>query len=249
MRIHNCFLLFVVLLLVVSCFKNKQNSVDNTSENIFIEPLVINGKEEMIDFLNQNEKRIIDRNLEIVFIEKANFGIPEGDNWIVQLSDNLVLIYVINGSKIVKRYSFISDSMERFTSFNIMKDIPGIRIGNSTSSFGDFNGDGIDEIFEYAFGGNAYLITIQGYEEEKDDFVSYTLDSWITFKIINHENGPAPVKFMNYQGMDGFKVFFFATGVAGGQSYASDWNPNNNKWIFYTWDSEQRRYIEAGEVR
>jgi len=129
-----------------------------------------------------------------------------------------------------------------------MQDIPGTRIGNSTSSFGDFNGDGIDEIFQYGFGGNARLVSILGYDAEKDDFVSYTFNSWITFEIIDPHNGPAPVEFMTYNGMYGFKVFFYQLEVAGGPGWVPDPNPKNGKWIFYTWDAEKREYVEVGEV-
>jgi len=192
------------------------------------------------------ESRIIERNLEIEFISKANFGIPGGDNWIVRLNDNRsIIIYVINENKIVKRYYFSGPSLVEYSIFDIMKDIPGTRIGDTASSFGDFNGDGIDEIFLYGFYGLGSFIIIRGYDAEKDDFVGYCE---IPFGLIDMDNGPAPVEFMTYNGMDGLKVYFELGEVAGGPDYIPEWHPNNHKWIFYTWDAEQRQYVEVGEV-
>ncbi|MCL2067310.1 MAG: hypothetical protein FWG99_07580 [Treponema sp.] len=127
-----------------------------------------------------------------------------------------------------------------------MQDIPGTRIGNSTSFFGDFNGDGIDEIFEYGFYGAGKYISIYGYDTDKEDFDN--LYCTIPFEIIDAHNGPAPVEFTTYRGMYGFKVFFFQYDVAGGSGYVSEPNPKNGKWIFYTWDAEKSEYVEVGEV-
>ncbi len=205
-------------------------------------------KEAMSEFIYNTEKRIKDNNSKIVFIEKANFGITGGENWIVRLSDRGLLVYAINDSQIIKRYYFTSSNLKEESTFDIMEDIPGTRIGGSTSAFGDYNGDGVDEIFAYGFGGNAYLIGIDGYDVEKDCFVPYTFNSWITFEIIDSEKGPAPVEFITYNGIFGFKVYFFAYDVAGGIGYVSEPNPQNGKWIFYTWDAERREYVEIGEV-
>jgi hypothetical protein len=155
------------------------------------------------------------------------------------------VVYVINGNKIEKDYYFTSDNLEGRSTFDIMQDIPGTRIGSSTSSFGDFNGDGIDEMFSYAFGGNAKLIIIEGYDPEEDDFVAYCE---VPFRIIDREHGPAPVEFMTYNGMYGFKVYFFELEVSGGPNWVSDQNPNNRKLIFYTWDADKREYVRVGEV-
>ncbi len=70
----------------------------------------------------------------------------------------------------------------------------------------------------------------------------------IPFKIIDSEYGPAPVEFISYNGIFGFKVYFFDYEVAGGIGYVYEPNPQNGKWIFYTWDAERREYVEVGEV-
>ncbi|MDR0320622.1 MAG: hypothetical protein LBI28_03895 [Treponema sp.] len=208
-------------------------------------PLSIEEVKELIykkdDYLKENSY------LEITFLEKANFGIPGGDNWIVRLSDRMILIYAIDSNKIVKRYDFTSFNPERYSTFDIMRDIPGKHIESSSSSFGDFNGDGIDEIFVYGFYGRAFEIKIWGYDLANDDFLSHPYCS-IPFWLIDSDNGPAPVEFMTYRGMYGFKVFFYQLDVAGGPGYVYEPNPRNGKWFFYTWDGEQREYVEVGEV-
>ena len=245
-------LLFVLILFLLSCFGNKTNTdliVSSTPLKAEQGKSIIITVEDVKEAIYEYEEEYIRRyNTDIVFIEKANFGIPGGDNWIVGLGERVIMIYVIDERNIKREYNLTSFNLENRSNFNIMQDIPGTRVGNSTSSFGDFNGDGVDEIFGYGFGGNASLITIDGYNSEKDDFVSYTFNSWITFEIIDPENGPAPVEFMTYNGMYGFKVFFFQYGVAGGPGYVSEPNPKNGKWIFYTWDAEKREYVEVEEV-
>jgi len=203
-------------------------------------------KEAMKKFLYKNDEYIIKYKVKIIFIEKANFGIPGGDNWIVLLNDDIIFFYVIIGDKIEKRYNDTSFEIYKYSDFDIMQEIPGTHIGNTTSSFGDFNGDGIDEIFQYGFYGRAFIIRIAGYNVKKDDIIADHDD--IPFGLIDKVNGPAPVEFLTYKGMLGFKVYYFNPEVAGGEGWVPDPDPNNGKWIFYTWDAEKRTYIEIGEI-
>jgi hypothetical protein len=219
----------------------EQNNSEDTSQNILNTPL---SAEEVREFLYENDNYIKRFKPEITFITKANFGIPGGDNWIVRLSDGWILIYAINGNMIEKRYEFTSFNPEEHSDFDIMRDIPGERIGNTSSSIGDFNDDGIDEVFEYGFYGYGKRIIIWGYDLGKDDFISYCE---IPFALYNRY-GPAPVKFMTYRGMYGFKVSFYTGDVAGGPDYVPESYPDNGKWFFYTWDVEQREYVRVGEV-
>ena len=202
-------------------------------------------KEAMKEYLYKNDESYKKYGYRIIFIEKINFGIPRGKNWIVRLNNRGVIIYAINGELIEKRYYSTSFNLDDESEFNIMQNIPGTRIDNSTSSFGDFNGDGIDEIFEYGFYGRGSFILIWGYDKAKDDYVDYCE---IPFKIIDPKNGPAPVEFMTYRGMFGLKVYYSNNEVAGGIGWVSDPDSKNGKWIFYTWDAEQKKYIEIGEV-
>lgn len=267
------FIIMFLITLVLSCNKKSNISTENKPQNNIeneviieqdvitetknvIKPFKINRtfelasleeKEKMKTFLYENDNNIIKYNLEILFIEKANFGITDGVNWIVRLSDRDIVIYAIENNIIKKRYFGISFNLSENSTFDIMKNIPGTHIGNSTSSFGDFNGDGIDEIFRYGFGGNGNFIIINGYNEEDDDFFNNFYCS-IPFAIIDPENGPAPIEFINYNGMSGFKAYLVHTEVAGGPNYISEPNPNSHKWFFYTWDNAQKKYINVGEV-
>jgi hypothetical protein len=277
------YFIFILLTLLLSCLENKKENTKETGQASFEEPVAVTEmkkdisskiyaseeeeKEAMKEFIYENDDdNIKNYKLEITFIAKANFGIPGGDNWIVRLDKSwntyFIIIYAINGDRIVKKYSMHSDNLEDHSVYDIMRDIPGMRIGDSTSSFGDFNDDGKDEIFSYAFGGRASLIEIYGYDTEKDNFVSYTHNSWITFKLYDYEgvygkgkprdytvyDGPPPVEFMTYNGMYGFKVHFFGTNVSGGPGHVTKPNPKNNKWIFYIWDADKKEYVEVGEV-
>ena len=242
-------LLCIIAVLLVSCIGKKKDSSENASsiqqEEEQSDLNVPVNAEQMKDFLYENDESIRRFNQEITFIGKANFGILGGGNWIARFNDRYMSVYSIDGNKIIRQYSLGSFNLEDHSIFNIMQDIPGKRIGNSTSSIYDFNGDGIDEIFSYGFGGNGNFASIRGYDAEKDGLVLYCN---IPFEIIDKEQGPAPVEFLTYNGVYGFKVYFMALDVPGGTGYIPEPIPNNNKWIFFTWDAEQRKYVEMGEV-
>ena len=203
-------------------------------------------KEDIKALIYENDEYVKQNKLEITYISEANFGITGGDNWIVRFSDGVIVIFVINNNMIVKNYSTTTFNLAEYSAFDIMRDIPGIRIDNSTSVFGDFNGDGVDEIFIYGFYGAGKFIVIYSYDKENDDF--FNLYCRIPFEIIDFNHGPAPVEFINYNGIDGFKVCIFEPEVAGGPGWTPSPSPRNNKWFFYTWDAEQRQYVEVGEV-
>jgi hypothetical protein len=244
------FLLLITTILFLSCLGDKKNAVEKpttvSKPNENLKTNIYASEEDIKEFITKNERQITEFKHEIVFIDKIDLGIPGGDNWVVRLSkgrSNFLIVYAINNNGIEKRYVFSIFDIEQESKFNIMQDIPGTHIGDSTSSIGDFNGDGKNEIFTYGFGGNWFAIVIKSYDPEKDDFVNYCE---IPFRLIDRENGPAPVEFITYNGMYGFKVFYSAWEVA--LSYPSDPSPKSNKWFFYTWDKEQKKYIEVGEI-
>jgi hypothetical protein len=277
MKLRNCIFIYIMAFMLFSCVKKNNEIVQQETEKFNVEKSIIEAeenknnnlnksyalddemkelirskvnateeeKEAMKIFLYKNDKNIKDYNRKIVYIEKANFGIKGGDNWVVRLDNRIIYFYAISGNKIERNKYGTSFNLEENSDFNIMQDIPGTRIDNSTSSFGDFNGDGKDELFVYGFYGYGAVIIIWGYDEEKDDFVSFCE---IPFDILDFNNGPAPVEFMIFQGMFGFKVYYFSRSVAGGSGYVSESDMKNGTWRFYTWDTEQRKYIEIGEV-
>jgi hypothetical protein len=218
--------------------------------------LVYQSEEERIkDFLHARDERATKRNRSILSVNKINFGIPGGDNWLVEWSnpvtdeDTLLILYLMKDDAILKDYNlglnYNKDRESVQGRFDIMKDIPGTHIGNGTSSIGDFNNDGLDEVFQYVFGGMGYFIFIIGYDAATDDIENYCR---IPFDIIDPENGPAPAEFMIYKGMEGFKVYYVELSVAGGPSYVPDPKPDNRKWFFYTWDGIKKEYIRVEEV-
>jgi hypothetical protein len=196
-----------------------------------------------------------DSHSEILSLWRVDFGVPEGDNWLVEWKDRdfpdgnpTFILYLIKDNKVQKDY-FIGPSFitRKYTSFDIMKDIPGIHIGNNASSFYDFNEDGIEELFQYGFGGSDFLIIIKGYDAVRDEFVNYCLIPFGGYRI-DPENGPAPVEFMTYKGMNGFKALYGESIVADGPNYVYEPMPDNDKWFFYTWDETTRKYVEVEEV-
>jgi hypothetical protein len=177
--------------------------------------LVYQSEEERIkDLLYAREEWATKRNRSILSVKKINFGIPGGDNWLVEWSNpeteryTLLILYLMKDDVILKDYNlglnYNKDRESVQGRFDIMKDIPGTHIGNGASSIGDFNGDGLDEVFQYVFGGMGKFIFIIGYDAATGDIENYCR---IPFDIIDPENGPAPAEFMSYKGMEGFKVY------------------------------------------
>jgi hypothetical protein len=52
----------------------------------------------------------------------------------------------------------------------------------------------------------------------------------------------------SYKGMKGFKVYYVQLRVSGGSGYVPESMPDNNKWFFYTWDTERREYVRVEEI-
>jgi len=247
----------IIATLLFSCNNKKKKQAVPEEPVVRTETLIICGpdvpateeeRESIKEFINKNEEQITKYKHEIVFIDKIDLGIPGGDNWVVRLSkgrSDFLIVYAINKNGIEKSYDFSIFDIEQESNYNIMRDIPGSHIGDSTSSIGDFNGDGKNEIFEYGFYGRGFFLIIRGYDVEKDDFEDYCQ---IPFRLIDIDNGPAPVEFITYNDMYGFKVLYEQIEL--GLSYYTEPDPNSksNKWFFYTWDKEQKKYIEIVEI-
>jgi len=152
-----------------------------------------------------------------------------------------IFIYVINDDKIVERYigtvdglNFMDQNINEISEYDIMHDIPGTHIPNGVFSIGDFNRDGKDELFKYIYSYLVgYNIDIFHYDLQKKGFVFCR----IPYKIIDQKYGPAPVEFITYQGMLGFKVY----------NWENEYE-KTGRWTFYTWDAEKKEYIEIGEI-
>ncbi len=182
---------------------------------------------------------------DILYLSKINFGILEASSWIVNRGDGWTRIYIVDSEWKLKRIwsgsiaeqSELMRHWDRNTGswidlkFDIMRDIPGTRLGNKTAMFGDYNGDGKDEIFVFssAIEDGFYML---GYDIEKDEIATY-ID---TAYDITDPNGLPPVEFIKYQGIDGIKV-----GVI-------PFRENRYVWRFFAWNEESQEYIEIAEI-
>ncbi len=193
------------------------------------------------------------KNHNITLLRKINMGIHGGDNWLVEWTSNRpierdskpIYLYIIKEKNIIfEKVIGVNFDTSEYSDFDIMQNIPGVRLGEGSCVLYDYNDDGLEEVFNYGFWGNQWLIHIEGYDPEKETIVDY---ADIPFDIIDRKKGPAPVDFTNYKGMNGFKVYFLNVEVAGGPGWVPEPHPNNGKWIFYTWDKEQRKFVDIGE--
>jgi len=278
MKFKKFFIIFIMTILFFSCNKKKENNNENVKQeteqnnieisvieteenNVSYKTYVLDDetrelirskitatdeeKEVMKEFIYKNDQYFKERNATIIYLEKANFGIPEGDNWVVKLNKMYIFIYSINDNKIIKDYygtvsgqNFIDLHLNEISEYNIMSNIPGTHIPDGVISFGDFNGDGIVELFRYIYVYDlGYNVDIFHYDLQKEGFVYCR----IPFNLIDPKNGPAPVEFLTYQGKFGFKVY--------NKKYHWETETREEgKWYFYTWDAEQRKYVEIGEI-
>jgi hypothetical protein len=207
---------------------------------------------EIIDIIYQFEDRHLKYNETVAYIKKVNMGIPGGDNWIVKWGSGIFFCYSVNDGRVVDTFVSLVSGNSPYA-FDIMKDIPGTRIGKSTTVINDYNEDGFDELFTYGFGGNGLFVIISGYEEgiktRPGGYEYKQLKQFcnIPFWIPDPEEGPAPVEFMTYRGVKGFKVYASLT-------YYDPLHPpkhivdNNFAWFFFAWDEESRTYKEIAEI-
>ena len=183
-----------------------------------------------------------ERGGDILYLSKINLGIPGGDNWIANRSNGRTYIYVIDNDKkvnIQESRSYAEPSIIRYMDqstysranleFDIMRDIPGTRIGNKAATFGDFNGDGTDEIFN--FYDSESLCTIWGYNSDKGKIES----CFGCHYDIKDPKGPSPVEFINNQGIYNIKVNWWSL------------REKQYIWVFWAWDEEQRKFVEIEE--
>jgi hypothetical protein len=204
----------------------------------------------------------------ILLIQKVNFAVPGGDNYMVlwegvtqglwegvtqETYKNDVLILYSISDKIENRYDIETGipAGKIKINFDIMENIPGIHIGNTIrASVCDFNGDGIDELFCYGFYGMANYIHIYGYDVEENEIVDYCYFEdrvnnrydYVYFEI-SDKGWPVPVEFTRYKGRNGFKVFC---------QYDPKLPPVNLidgcfVWYFYAWNPGKRRFENLGE--
>jgi hypothetical protein len=199
----------------------------------------------LIELLQEQDYRSLDRHEKITFIQKVNMGIPVGENYLVEWNNHSIIFYNIDQGKVIKRIICSPNfNPAPITKFNIMKDIPGIRIGDGATTVGDFNGDGVDEILSLLFGGSSFVFEISGYDFQTDMMKVFCS---IRFDIVDSENGPAPIEFITYKGMKGFMIYF---DLYNGKPKHPPKNiiDGYSAWYFFAWDEESASYQEIEEI-
>jgi hypothetical protein len=208
-------------------------------------------KDQVVSFLHENDDQRIKFNENIIFIEEFNFGIPGGENWLVVWEDQwrdvdhqyktvLVFVYVvdIDSGEIKFRERVLTTSKR--TEFLSYYRLPGVTV-DGICQVGDFNGDGFDDVLSLlgGVGGGFFICGFPGGRETWYCNIHYGLVG---------DGEQSPVKFINFNGENGFKVYYYQYEVAGGPGWVSDPSPDNHKWLFYKWDERQQKFDIAGIV-
>jgi hypothetical protein len=155
-----------------------------------------------------------------------------GENWIANRG-RYTYIYTIDSEKEVKEITLMDISELAEVRYDgILQYIPGTQIGSKAGKFGDFNGDGIDEIFYislYFTGG--FDCTVMGYDNEEGKIVFY-----INSPLNMASPSACPVGFYNYQGTDGLMIHM--------------WSHSSRcyLWFFGVWDKEKQKYTEFARI-
>ena len=192
---------------------------------------------------------------EIEFLSRINLGIPGGENWIAvrtrveviegrRSSSSLTYIYTIGVNREVRfigvmqavkasemgSYDWWTDTYAPFE-YDVSSGIPGTQIGNTLVWFGDFNGDGMDEIA--AVGGSTdgerFEFDVKGYDGSNAAMVS--------LMRVNFTPNPRvpPIIFTRYQGTYGIAVYVI-------------WGESRRTWVFRAWNEENHEFEETGEI-
>jgi hypothetical protein len=148
-----------------------------------------------------------------------------------------VKIYSIRNNKIDTIYDLIHvDNQNKVVSFDIMKDIPGERIGQGMAAIYDYNHDGFDEIVFLEFSGMGNYFWIIGYDKNEDEMINYTPE--LRFRLDDPVNGPAPVRYMEYNGYWGF--FVNEDNEYNSQSFWF-YYPENRQYYSWDYSTEEER--------
>ncbi|MDR0444658.1 MAG: hypothetical protein LBH44_14770 [Treponema sp.] len=208
--------------------------------------------DEVVLLLNDIEERVTKFGYQVFSIEEFNFGIPGGKNWLIEWEGSrgqiYPFIYVVD---VVSREIKFCEQMGLSEKGDVhplaphFESLPGRTVGRWVFQVGDFNGEGFDMMLDFNIGTGGPSVYISGYDPQTGEIRNYfggTFDS-------KYDKGP-PVRFIEYKGMQGF-MLLRGTGyvVPGGEGWVPDPTPSwAGKWFFYTWDKEQRKFVEIEEV-
>jgi hypothetical protein len=183
------------------------------------------------------ELLIAERGGDIQYLSRINLGISGGDNWVANRKP-YTYIYTVDSEKKVKHITTtaISELTEvKYRNvdleYDILQYIPGTQLGSKAAKFGDYNGDGIDEIFIINPYNESHCYILE-YDNDKGEKVfpysaRYDLSS---------SKGPAPFGFYNHLGRDGIMTHLW------------DYPQERYVWIFLVWDEASRKYITLARM-
>jgi hypothetical protein len=181
----------------------------------------------------------------IWYLSRINISIPGGENWIAN-SYRYTYIYTVDSEKNVKLITSMSITIDlaevRYWDFNlgdyvdleydILEYVPGTQFGSKAVKIGDFNGDGIDEIFYIGPNNEGGLsFGIMGYDNEKGK-----IEFYIYSRLNMTSSNASPVGFYNYRGRDGLMIHVW------------DYMQERYFWDFCVWDAESRKYIDGSRI-
>jgi hypothetical protein len=125
----------------------------------------LSEKEKIIAAIQEQDEMHTRDGKKIIHIQRVNMGIPGGENWLAEWNDSRLSFYSLDSNYIIITKFFGRYNLAHYFSFgvDIVKDIPGIRIRDGYDVVGDYNDDGLDEIFGYSLPGSYISIFISGY--------------------------------------------------------------------------------------
>jgi hypothetical protein len=165
MQFRRYILAFAVLVLLLSCTEKKDAAAVSVLAEEAVEVEIVQNAiniplsiEEEVEKIRDIIQTVLLEDDFVVHLARVDFGVPGGENWLIRIRypspEGNSFVYgislnIINEDEIIKSYYLGPDSdLSRYTEYDIMKDIPGTRMGNNAASaYGDYNDDGVIEVF------------------------------------------------------------------------------------------------------
>jgi len=234
----------IILIFIISC--ERKTNIEKIEEVIILNNSAIEYEltlEDILNILYTEENYLRGRYTEILFLQKVNFGVPDGNNYIVQWKsrregtyDTITLILYSISNKIERRY-FLGGGLDFTNNFQrLMENIPGIHITTALASIYDFNNDGLDELLNFGFYGMGRFLEIMGYDIEKDEIVYFTNN--IEFHL-----SETPLEFINFKNMDGFKILTYYDHMIPAINIID----SNYAWYFFSWNNDRKQFENISE--
>jgi hypothetical protein len=180
---------------------------------------------------------------DIQYLSKINLGIPGGVNWIAD-REQYAYIYIVDSENKVKlianigcvdltevRYWDDNTSAYIDLEYDLLQFIPGTQLGNMAAKFGDYNGDGKDEIFII----NPYL-QLRFSTHEYDIMEKKMVNSFGYAFVFTSAQAPPPLIFTSYRGKEGIMVHTYK------------FREEGYTWYFFAWNVEAQIYERVTEV-